>query len=81
MVTVQVEAAASVSSAERPGLQVHDSKVIGFREATVVEGEAGAAAAEIQILIHPQTKVTTEERKYSVVGPHMHIVDYNVKSQ
>lgn len=53
VVTVQVEATTSVSSAERPGLQIHDSKVIGFWEATVVEGEAGAAAAKIQILIHP----------------------------
>lgn len=56
------------SSAECPRLQVHDSKVIGFRQATVVEGEAGAAAAEVQILIHPQTKVTTEGRKCRAKG-------------
>lgn len=62
-------------SAERPGLQVHDSKVVSFWEAAVVEGEAGAAAAEVQILIHPQTKVTTERRECRVIGPNLHILD------
>lgn len=76
-----MKATTSMSSAKRPGLQIHDSKVIGFWEATVVEGEARAAAADIYILIHPQTKVTTDERKYSVIGPHLHFVDYNVKPQ
>lgn len=36
-----------VSSAERPHLQLHDSEVIGFREATVIESVTGAAAAQI----------------------------------
>lgn len=64
------------SSAECPSLQVHDSKVIGFRQATVVEGEAGAAAAVVQTLIHPQTKVTTERTKCSAIGPNLCILDY-----
>lgn len=49
----------AASSAECPHLQLHDSEVIGFWEATVVESVAGAAATQVQILIHPQTKVTT----------------------
>lgn len=50
---------AAVSSGERPHLQLHHSEVVGFREAAVVESVAGAAATQVQILIHPQTKVTT----------------------
>lgn len=46
-------------SAKSPHLQLHDSKVVCFWEAAVIEGEAGAAAAQVQILIHPQPKVTT----------------------
>lgn len=64
------------SSAECPSLQVHNLEVISFRQATVVEGEAGAAAAEVQILIHPQTKVTTEGRNCSAIGPNLCILDY-----
>lgn len=45
-------------SAKSPHLQLHDSKVVCFCEAAVIEGEAGAAAAQVQILIHPQPKVT-----------------------
>lgn len=46
-------------SPKRPNLQLHDPEVIGFREAAVVEGVTGAAATQVQVLIHPQTKVTT----------------------
>lgn len=60
---VSLKRNSAVSSAERPHLQLHDSEVISFWEATVVEGVAGAAATQIQILIHPQTKVTTAGRK------------------
>lgn len=49
--------AASPSSDEPPHLQLHDSEVVGFREAAVVEGVAGAAAAQVQVLVHPQSKV------------------------
>lgn len=63
------------SSAKRPSLQVYDSKVVGFGQAAVVEGEAGAAAADVQILIHPQTKVTTEGRKCRAFGPNLYILD------
>lgn len=45
-------------SGERPHLQLHDSEVVSFWEATVVESVAGAAATQVQILIHPKTKVT-----------------------
>lgn len=51
-----------VSSAERPHLQLHDAEVVRFRQAAVVEGVAGAAAAHVQALIHPQPEVTTEDR-------------------
>lgn len=51
--------AASPSSDEPPHLQLHDSEVVGFREAAVVEGMAGAAAAQVQVLVHPQSKVAT----------------------
>lgn len=51
-----------VVSAECPHLQLHDPEVIGFREATVVESVTGSAAAQIQSLIHPQTKMTTGEK-------------------
>lgn len=58
-----------LSSAERPHLQLHDTEVVRFGEATVVESVAGAAAAQVQILIHPQTKVTaaqeTEREQFS----------------
>lgn len=55
------------SAAERPHLQLHDAEVVGLSEAAVVEGVARAAASPIQTLIHPQPKVTTEEKKrYSV---------------
>lgn len=37
----------SASSAERPHLQLHDSEVVGFWEATVIEGVAGAAATQV----------------------------------
>lgn len=51
----------SAPSVERPYLQLHDTEVVGFWQTAVVEGVAGAAAAKIQVLIKPQTKVTTEE--------------------
>lgn len=51
------------SSGEPPHLQLHDSEVVGFREAAVVEGVAGAAPAQVQVLIHPQTKVATAREK------------------
>lgn len=53
------EASQGHSSAERPHLQLHDLEVIGLGEATVIEGVAGAAATQVQVLIHPQTEVTT----------------------
>lgn len=49
--------AASPPSDEPPHLQFHDSEVVGFREAAVVEGVAGAATAQVQVLVHPQSKV------------------------
>ncbi len=49
----------SASSAERPHLQLHHPEVGGFSEAAVVEGVAGAAATQVQVLVHPQTKVAT----------------------
>lgn len=57
------------SSGELPHLQLHDSEVVGFREAAVVEGVAGAAAAEVQVLIHPQSKVATARGERSL-NPH-----------
>lgn len=50
-------------SGERPHLQLHDSEVVSFWEATVVESVAGAAATQVQILIHPKTKVTAAEKE------------------
>lgn len=47
-------------SDEPPHLQLHDPEVVGFREAAVVESVAGAAAAHVQVLVHPQSKVATE---------------------
>lgn len=48
----------SGSSAERPHLQLHHAEVGRFCQAAVVERVAGAAAAQIQVLIHPQAEVT-----------------------
>lgn len=56
-------ASQKVSSAKRPHLQLHDSEVVGVRQTAVVEGKAGAAAAQVQVLIHPQTEVTTAAGK------------------
>lgn len=62
--------ALSPSSGELPHLQLHDSEVVGFREAAVVEGVAGAAAAQVQVLIHPQSKVATAREKDPLICIH-----------
>lgn len=59
-------ASLSAPSVERPHLQLHDSEVVSFWEAAVVERVAGAAVALVQILIHPQTKVPTAEGREDV---------------
>lgn len=71
----------TASSAERPHLQLHDPEVVGFWEAAVIEGVAGAAATQVQILIHPQTEVTAagkrdeEKREMSFLFFHICWID------
>lgn len=55
----------SVGSPEGPGLQLQHPEVTGLRQAAVVEGVAGAAPAQEQRLVQPQSEVTTEERDES----------------
>lgn len=50
-------------SAECPGLQLENGKVVGLRQAAVIKGETGAASANIQPVIHPQTKVTAGKKR------------------
>ena len=52
-----------VFSAECPHLQFHDPEVVGFREAAVIESITGATPSQIQSLIKPQTKMTTEGKR------------------
>lgn len=73
------------SSAECPHFQLHHPEVVRFREATVVESVAGAAATQVQILVHPQTEVTAagketngrEEREIRHLGlpPRCEVLD------
>lgn len=48
-----------VVSAECPGFQLQNREIVGLRQAAVIKGETGAASAQKQPLVHPQTKVTT----------------------
>lgn len=50
-------------SAECPGFQLQNREVVCLRQAAVIKGETGAASAQEQPLIHPQTKVTTEMKR------------------
>lgn len=57
-----------VVSAECPGFQLQNCEVVGLRQAAVIKGETGAASAQEQPLVHPQTKVTTgmKRNKFSL---------------
>lgn len=50
-------------SAECPGFQLQNREVVGLRQTAVIKGETGAASAQEQPLVHPQTKVTTEMKR------------------
>lgn len=50
-------------SAKCPGFQIQNCEVVCLRQAAVIKGETGAASAQEQPLIHPQTKVTTEMKR------------------
>ena len=71
-----------VPSVEGPHLHGNDVEVVLLREAAVVEGVAGLAAAAIQRLVQPQAEVAAVERSVVIIVYYHHLQTYgNQKSR